>query len=81
MKKQEETTLNMLINKMEDSKVAVESPSMIPFINGFIDLLKSLRMMERYQLEKAFEDGVGEGMTDPERPLNGKEYYDIKFKQ
>ena len=81
MKKQEETTLNMLINKMEDSKVGVESPSMIPFINGFIDLLKSLRMMERYQLEKAFEDGVGEGMTDPERPLNGKEYYDIKFKQ
>lgn len=81
MKKQEETTLNMLINKMEDSKVLVESPSMLPFVNGIIDLLKSLRIMERYQLEKAFEDGVGEGMTDPERPLTGKEYYDIKYKQ
>ena len=81
MKNQEETTLNMLINKMESSKTFVESPSTIPFINGLFDLLKSLRMMERYQLEKAFEDGVGEGMTDPERPLSGQEYYDIKFKQ
>ena len=81
MKNQEETTLNMLINKMESSKTFVESPSTIPFINGLIDLLKSLRMMERYQLEQAFEDGVGEGMTDPERPLSGQEYYDIKFKK
>lgn len=81
MKNQEETTLNMLIEKMELSKIHIESPSMLPFINGIIDLLKSLRIMERHQLEKAFEDGVGEGMTDPERPLSGQEYYDIKYKK
>lgn len=81
MKKQEQTTLNMLIEKMELSKIGVEIPSMLTSINGLIDLLKSLRIMERYQLEKAFEDGVDEGMTDPERPLRGHEYYDIKYKQ
>lgn len=30
-------------------------------------------------LETAFEDGVGEGMSDPERPLSGKEYLKIKY--
>jgi len=81
MTKQEQTTLNMLIEKMELSKIGVEIPSMLTSINTIIDLLKSLRIMERYQLEKAFEDGVGEGMTDPERPLSGQEYYDIKYKK
>jgi hypothetical protein len=37
--------------------------------------------MERHQIEQAFEDGVGEGLTDPERPFSGKEYYDIKYKK
>jgi hypothetical protein len=30
-------------------------------------------------LETAFEDGVGEGMSDPERSLSGKEYLKIKY--
>jgi hypothetical protein len=36
---------------------------------------------EREMILKAFEDGVGEGLTDPERPFSGKEYYDIKYKK
>ena len=71
----------MLIEKMELSKVDVDSPLIIPHINAIIYLLQSLLVMERYQIEQAFEDGVGEGLTDPERPFTGKEYYDIKYKK
>ena len=77
----QETTLNMLIEKMELSKVNVDSPLILPHINAIIYLLKSLLIMERNQIETAFEDGVGEGLTDPERPFTGKEYYDIKYKK
>lgn len=75
----QETTLNMLIEKMELSKLDVDSPSILPHINAFIYLLQSLLIMERHQIQQAFEDGVGEGMTDPERPFSGKEYFDIKY--
>ena len=44
-----------------------------------LKLLKSMLKDERAIIEKAFEDGIGEAMTDPERPLTGKEYYDIKY--
>ena len=37
--------------------------------------------IEREKLEKAFSDGVGEGLTDPERPFTGKEYFDVKYKK
>ena len=77
----QETTLNMLIEKMELSKVHIDSPLVLPHINAIIYLLKSLLIMEKHQIETAFEDGVGEGMTDPERPFTGQEYYDIKYKQ
>lgn len=74
-----ETTLNMLIDRIEASKIHAEHPNVIEYANHLANLLRSLLIMERYQIEKAFEDGVGEGITDPERPLTGKEYYDIKF--
>ena len=77
----QETTLNMLIDKMELSKVDIDSPLILPHINAIIYLLQSLLVMERYQIEKAFEDGVGEGLTDPERPFTGKEYFDVKYKK
>ena len=77
----QETTLNMLIDRIEASKVNAGHPNVIDYANNLANLLRALLIMERQQLEKAFEDGVGEGMTDPERPLSGKEYYDIKFKQ
>ena len=77
----QETTLNVLIDKMELSKVDIDSPLILPHINAIIYLLQSLLVMERYQIEKAFEDGVGEGLTDPERPFTGKEYFDVKYKK
>ena len=49
--------------------------------------LKLLKFLELYlpyeqeMIEKAFEDGVGEGLTDPERPFTGKEYFDVKYKK
>jgi hypothetical protein len=46
-----------------------------------IDYLEEKLQKEREMIEKAFEDGVGEGLTDPERPFTGKEYYDIKYKK
>lgn len=46
-----------------------------------LQLLNIFKRIERFQIEDAFEDGVGEGMTDPERPLSGQEYYDIKYKK
>jgi hypothetical protein len=46
-----------------------------------IDYLEEKLQKEREMIEKAFEDGVGEGLTDPERPFSGKEYYDIKYKK
>lgn len=46
----------------------------LDFLNQFIET-------EREILAKAFEDGVGEGMTDPERPLTGEEYVTMKFKK
>ena len=66
---------------MELSKVDIDSPLILPHINAIIYLLQSLLVMERYQIEKAFEDGVGEGLTDPERPFTGKEYFDVKYKK
>ena len=66
---------------MELSKVDIDSPLILPHINAIIYLLQSLLIMERHQIEKAFEYGVGECLTDPERPFTGKEYYDIKFKK
>ena len=46
-----------------------------------IRLLKRFLPMERQMIEKTFEDGVGEGLTDPERPFTGKEYFDVKYKK
>ena len=44
-----------------------------------IKLLKRFLPMERQMIEKAFSDGVGEGLTDPERPFTGKEYFDLRY--
>ena len=50
-------------------------------MNETIKLLKRFLPMEKAMIEKAFEDGVGEGLTDPERPFTGKEYFDVKYKK
>jgi hypothetical protein len=46
-----------------------------------IELLSLHLPKERQMIEKAFSDGVGEGLTDPERPFTGKEYFDVKYKK
>lgn len=51
----------------------------IMFGQSTLKLLIQILPYERAIIEKAFEDGIGEAMTDPERPLTGKEYYDIKY--
>ena len=50
-------------------------------MNDTIKLLKRFLPMEQSMIETAFSDGVGEGLTDPERPFTGKEYFDVKYKK
>ena len=75
------TTLEEIIFKIKTQRA--ESVNQITKLTlaGMICVLESHLPDEREKLEKAFEDGVGEGLTDPERPFTGKEYYDIKYKK
>lgn len=54
-------------------------------LNDYQQLIEHCADLEKKQkrllIETSFEDGVGEGMTDPERPFTGKEYFDVKYKQ
>lgn len=64
-------------------KIATKCTNMTQFetIEQCVIVLKENLKHERFRIEMAFEDGVGEGLTDPERPFTGKEYYDIKYKK
>ena len=64
-------------------KIAIDSKNPIEYqtIRDCAMVLRENLDLERHQIQKAFEDGVNEGMTDPERPFSGKEYYDMKFKK
>lgn len=75
------TTLQELIEKMESRKHTLESKMNVIFLDAMIEVLESHLPNEREKLEQAFEDGVGEGLTDPERPFTGKEYFDVKYKK
>jgi hypothetical protein len=75
------TTLQELIEKMESRKHTLESKMNVIFLDAMIEVLESNLPKERQMIEKAFEDGVGEGLTDPERPFTGKEYFDVKYKK
>jgi hypothetical protein len=76
------TTLETMIFRIEEMLILdFHGEEAAKEMNDTIKLLKRFLPMEQRMIEQAFEDGVGEGMTDPERPLSGKEYYDIKFKQ
>jgi len=54
-----------------------KDPEMAQFIVH--ELIEAHDNMILTALETAFEDGVGEGISDPERPLSGKEYLKIKY--
>ena len=75
------TTIEQIIKNIKDQIKNEESE--IKFLTGHytIQLLTCYLPYEQEMIEKAFEDGVGEGLTDPERPFTGKEYFDIKYKK
>ena len=75
------TTLQEIIEKLESKKHILHSEMNVQVVNAIIEVLESNLPKERQMIEKAFEDGVGEGLTDPERPFTGKEYFDVKYKK
>ena len=77
-----DTTIEQMINMLklvEYNTHSIYSDRVI--LSKMINFLESWMPDERRKIETAFEDGVGEGLTDPERPFTGKEYYDIKYKK
>ena len=76
-----ETTLEKLIAIYSETLTKdISDDSKIKF-KMFILIMKHYLPIEQKMIETAFEDGVGEGMTDPERPFTGKEYFDVKYKK
>lgn len=75
------TAIEICIDELRH--IAMLSKTMIEFqtIEFCVIQMKKNLPLERERIEMAFEDGVGEGLTDPERPFTGKEYYDIKYKK
>ena len=65
------------------TKIALHSTNInqLKTIEECVIVLKNNLKFERVRIEMAFEDGVGEGLTDPERPFTGKEYFDVKYKK
>ena len=76
------TTLETIIDKIDEMLVFdFYGEQSQKEMTDTMRLLKRFLPMERQMIEKAFEDGVGEGLTDPERPFTGKEYFDVKYKK
>lgn len=73
------TTLQIIIAKTEKYISVLNYDTSKELLNALVDSLKSYLDDERKEIEKAFEDGVGEGMTDPERPFSGREYFEMKY--
>jgi len=75
------TTLERIIEIYSETlKKDIGDDSKLHF-QMFILIMKYYMTEEREMIEKAFSDGVGEGLTDPERPFTGKEYYDLRYKK
>ena len=79
--KKRTTHVQGLIETIENTLKDGMNPTAKNINETILQLLNIFKRIERLQIEDAFEDGVGEGMTDPERPLSGHEYYDIKYKK
>ena len=75
------TTLEEIIEKLDSRKHTLMSELNVQVIDAIIEILALHLLKERQMIEKAFSDGVGEGLTDPERPFTGKEYFDVKYKK
>lgn len=75
------TTLEQIIDKFQSRKHTLKNEINVQLIDSIIEVLSLHLPKERQMIEKTFEDGVGEGLTDPERPFTGKEYFDVKYKK
>jgi hypothetical protein len=75
------TTLQKIIEKLESRKHTLMSKLNVQVVDAIIEVLELHLPYEQKMIETAFEDGVGEGLTDPERPFTGKEYFDVKYKK
>ena len=78
------SVIDYFLNQLTKLKLEVRFGSR-QALNDYQQLIEQCEDLEKKQkrllIEKAFEDGVGEGMTDPERPFTGKEYFDVKYKK
>jgi len=75
------TTLEEIIFKFKTQREESVNAMTKVIFGQIIVVLESYKPVEREKIEKAFEHGVGEGIDDPERPLTGKEYYDLRYKK
>ena len=75
------TTLEQIIEKLDSRKHTLMSELNVQVIDAIIEVLALHLPKEREMIETAFSHGVGEGLTDPERPFTGKEYFDVKYKK
>jgi hypothetical protein len=73
------TPIQDLIYKVQETLKTENHPIQTLVGNKLLELLKVLEDSERMLIEKSFEHGVGEGIDDPERPLTGKEYYQLRY--
>lgn len=78
------SVIDYFLNQLTKLKLEIRFGSK-QALNDYQQLIEHCEDLEKKQkfilIETAFEDGVGEGLTDPERPFNGKEYFDVKYKK
>jgi hypothetical protein len=73
------TTLEEIIFKFKTQREESVNAMTKVIFGQIIVVLESYKPVEREKIEKAFEHGVGEGIDDPERPLTGKEYFELRY--
>lgn len=73
------TPIQGMILRVQQTLETEKNPIQTRIGNRLLELLQVLEGSERWLIEKSFEHGVGEGIDDPERPLTGKEYFELRY--
>jgi hypothetical protein len=73
------TPIQDMIFKVQQTLETENHPIQMKVGGYLLQILEILEDSERMLIEKSFEHGVGEGIDDPERPLTGKEYYQLRY--
>ena len=73
------TPIQGMILRVKQTLETENHPIQTRIGNHLLELLQVLEDSERTLIEISFEHGVGEGIDDPERPLTGKEYYELRY--